>query len=132
MIPKNKIFTFLAALFLICLVFSHAAPVPGDFATVTLAILDGKITFTQVEDGNVKVEGKINKGIEKNTPDDYFVQIAMPKVSFPQFGIKKIEVPGTARWKTVSPGEVNQLIGLDLLILHKDEVLDSGTIIIPP
>ncbi|CAG8497289.1 11185_t:CDS:2 [Diversispora eburnea] len=89
MITKSKIFTFLAALFLICLVFS---PASGDFASVKLAILDGKITLTQTEDGNVKVEGRI---------------------------------------KMVSPGEVNQLIGLDLLILHKIEVLDSGTIMIP-
>ncbi|RHZ47338.1 hypothetical protein Glove_585g24 [Diversispora epigaea] len=131
MMMKSKIFTFLAALFLICLVFSHAAPIPGDSAVVILSNLDGKITFTQVDDVNVKIVGKINKGITEDKLENYFVQLGIPKVPFSEFGIKKIEVPGTAKWELTSPGQVNQLINSDLLIYHKNEVIDTGTMEIP-
>ncbi|RHZ47329.1 hypothetical protein Glove_585g41 [Diversispora epigaea] len=131
MMTKSKIFTFLAALLLICLVFSQASPLPravGDKAVVSLPKVDGKITFTQIDATHVKAEGQLHKGIEENKPDDYFVQLAsLPKKSFTELGIK-IKVPGTDPWSASDSGLVGQLIGLDLKILHKSEILDSEKI----
>ncbi|RHZ47330.1 hypothetical protein Glove_585g40 [Diversispora epigaea] len=126
---QRNIKTKFSALFLIFLVFSHASPLPravGDKATVTLTKLDGLVTFTQVDESNIKVEGKLNKGIEENTPDNYFI-ILFAIESFSQLGIN-IVVPGTDKWEGTDPGYLSLIIGLDFSIFHGDEVLDSASI----
>ncbi|RHZ82124.1 hypothetical protein Glove_114g149 [Diversispora epigaea] len=130
MMTKSKIITFLAALFLICLVFSHASPLSGRpvGAVVEFPKLVGKITFTQINATHVKANGKLNKGIEKDTPKKYFIKLAsLNEKSFKEMGIK-IKVPGTKEFEVTSAGKVSQLIGLDLSILHEKKVLDSEKI----
>ncbi|RHZ82072.1 hypothetical protein Glove_114g146 [Diversispora epigaea] len=135
MMTKSKIFTFLAALFLICLVFSHASPLPSkpvrhksDKAVVEFPKLDGKIIFTQINATHVKANGKLNKGILKDRPKEYFIKLAsLNEKSFEEMGIK-IKVPGTKEFEVASAGKVSQLIGLKLSILHKKKVLDSEKI----
>ncbi|CAG8604619.1 3706_t:CDS:1 [Diversispora eburnea] len=132
MMTKSKIFTFLAALLLICLVFSHASPLPltravGDKATLTLPKLDGLVTFTQIDAENVKVNGVLKQGIDENDPDNYFIQIESAKASFTQLGIS-ITPPSAGPWEATGPGDVTVLIGLTFSVLHNDDVLDSAKI----
>ncbi|CAG8826259.1 27210_t:CDS:1, partial [Dentiscutata erythropus] len=118
-------------LFLICLVFSHASPLPrdvGDKAVVELEGVDGKVTFTQVSETNIEADGIFKKGITENTPERYFVKLGpLAKKSFKDVGIK-IVPPGTKPWKSTGQGLVKQIIGVEYEILHDDDVIASGII----
>ncbi|RHZ82312.1 hypothetical protein Glove_109g326 [Diversispora epigaea] len=75
---KKQDFNFFDSLILICFIFFYASPLPrniGDVATFALEKLNGKFTFTQVNDINMKVEGVIHRGIEENNSNKYFVKI---------------------------------------------------------
>ncbi|RHZ80131.1 hypothetical protein Glove_139g122 [Diversispora epigaea] len=98
MMTKSKTFTFLAALFLICFIFSHASPLPNEAVSVTLKKLDGKFTFTQIKDLSVKAEAVINKGIGDNDSHKYFVQILKLKKSFANLKIIP-KPPGIVPWE---------------------------------
>ncbi|CAG8771309.1 1250_t:CDS:1, partial [Cetraspora pellucida] len=98
----------------------------NDSAIATLSKLDGNITFKQVDEQNIEVVGKFNKGILYNEPDNYFIMIDSAKASFTQLGIT-ISVPG-ASYTATGPGDVTIIFGLELSVLYKDDTLDSATI----
>ncbi|RHZ89642.1 hypothetical protein Glove_13g102 [Diversispora epigaea] len=132
MMTKSKTFTFLAALFLTCFIFSRASPLPsfdgGEIASVTLKKLDGKFKFTQINEISLKVEAVINSGIKDKDPHKYFVQFLKLKVSFADLNIIP-KPPGIVPWEKTLPGVVDIIVGTGLSIFYEDEVLDSGIII---
>ncbi|CAG8839141.1 23064_t:CDS:1, partial [Racocetra persica] len=99
----------------------------GDSAIATFSQLDSNITYTQLDNLNVKADGKLNKGILNNDPDNYFISAGAARESFSQLGIK-ISVPGTLNFTLEGPGDVETFIGLKLSVLYNDNILDSATI----
>ncbi|CAG8677003.1 hypothetical protein C2G38_2234826 [Gigaspora rosea] len=129
MLKTRSIVTFIA-LFAFIFTYLHATPLPRSVsyeAVATFKKLDGEITFKNFSNLCI-ADFAFNKGIDKNTPDHYFIRIGKLEYSFSNFGI------------TIDPSKANQsgvimkkdfeyFIDKTVTILKDKKVLDTGKFI---
>ncbi|CAG8572925.1 13465_t:CDS:1 [Racocetra persica] len=120
------------ALFAFIFTYLHATPLcrtaVGDKATATFKKLNGATTFEQITEDTLSVNGVLNKGIDENSPDDYFIDINGNKASFAQLGIS-INSPKAGLWSATSSGDIEELIDLNMAIYHNDDIIDDPLIV---
>ncbi|CAG8620368.1 15498_t:CDS:1 [Acaulospora colombiana] len=131
MLLKRTLFAAFVAFSLLALCL-NATPLrrkTGDKAVVDLKKqLGGDITFTQSDETTITASGQFSEGIKENDPDNYFIEIVgLPNASFTQLGIE-IEVPGTKPFSNSHAGLISLIVGKELKVSHKEDIIASGTI----
>ncbi|CAG8769935.1 8798_t:CDS:1, partial [Gigaspora rosea] len=90
--------------------------------------INGVFTFDQISPQSSAVFGIIFKGIDENSPEDYFIRIDnVTTVSFEKLAIT-IDPPKAGPWNVTLTGNVTKLVGLKFAVLKNDTVLDSTII----
>ncbi|RIB17413.1 hypothetical protein C2G38_2187368 [Gigaspora rosea] len=111
----------------------HATPIPRSSSTLDPAVailekINGVFTFDQITPQSSAVFGIIFKGIDENSPENYFIRIDdVITLSFETLAIT-IDPPKAGPWNITVPVNVNELVGLKFAVLKNDMVLDSTII----
>ncbi|RIB29914.1 hypothetical protein C2G38_2154113 [Gigaspora rosea] len=140
MLKTRIIFTFIA-LFAFIFTYLHAIPPPSPPPPVNHAIallkkIKGEVKFDQIVVKNqtkMIVNGIIKKGIDENTPENYFISFSYfgaesnETHSFAELNIP-IKPPKAGPWNVTIPGVVDGIAYQTFYVLKDDKVLDSATI----
>ncbi|CAG8453680.1 7274_t:CDS:1 [Acaulospora morrowiae] len=132
-----KATTFVKLSLLITLLsFSHISLVCcaniGDKATATFTNLSGTMTFTQIKETVVLIDGKFNKGFPDTdtNSDNYSLELDILdrghiKISFTRLGAQ-IAPPGTTPFEFSGNAILETIAGPILSINHLNQTLDTA------
>ncbi|KAF0515745.1 hypothetical protein F8M41_017280 [Gigaspora margarita] len=115
---KTRSIVIFIALFTFIFTYLHATPFLVLLLVAELSDLNHMFVFTTV----------INRGIDENAPEHYFIDIDGFKASFAQLGIP-IHPPKAGPWSIISSGNVDLTIGLKITISKDNKELDSTYVI---
>ncbi|RIB20760.1 hypothetical protein C2G38_2302590 [Gigaspora rosea] len=130
---KIKVIATFIALFTFIFTFLHATPIPRSFsasdpAVAILEKINGVFTFDQIAPDSDAAFGIIFKGIDENSPENYFISIGDGfKKSFKELAIT-IDPPKAGPWNLTGDGNVTELVGQKFAVLKHDTVLDSAIV----
>ncbi|KAF0501089.1 hypothetical protein F8M41_020162 [Gigaspora margarita] len=131
---KIRVITTFIALFAFIFTYLHATPLPRSSSTEDPAVallkkINGVVTFDQIAPDTGATYGIIFKGIDENSPENYFISIGdgVYKESFAKLAIT-IDPPTAGPWNVTGTGNVTALVGLKFAVLKNDKVLDSTII----
>ncbi|KAF0493365.1 hypothetical protein F8M41_021396 [Gigaspora margarita] len=100
----------------------------GDKAAATFKILNGTATFEQVTEDTFSIYGVLNKGIDENDPDIYFIDLNGDTLSFAEYNIS-IDPPKAGPWNATTNGNIDELIGTYIAILYDENTIDDSFIV---
>ncbi|CAG8549401.1 hypothetical protein C2G38_2239871 [Gigaspora rosea] len=100
----------------------------GDKAAATFNKLNGTAAFEQITEDAFSIYGVLNKGIDENEPDIYFIDLSGDRISFAEFNIS-INPPKAGPWNGTIIGDIEELNGAYIAILYDDSTIDDAFIV---
>ncbi|CAG8771744.1 2866_t:CDS:1, partial [Gigaspora rosea] len=120
------------ALFAFIFIYLHATLLcradVGDKAAATFKKLNSTAALEQIDEYTFSVYRVLNKGIDENATDIYYIDLNGVRFSFAEFNIS-INPPKAGPWNATTNGDMDNFIGAYVAILYDNNTIDDAFII---